>query len=246
MGISLLRTGVCIQNRDILKDVSIPFSEGLHLLIGLNGSGKSTLLRTIAGFLPYSGQVQIDQKEIGTLASKERARLICWVPQSLAIPFELSVRDFVVMGRFAHLHWLGHYQPEDYRLAEEAMTKFGIESLKHRSVQEISGGERQKAILSRAWCQQADIWLLDEPDQALDPRSKAELWQAVTQLKAEGKTVICATHETGWMRDLEVDHVVGMRDGQVFWEGPPTRMDSALLAEIYAPWPSGLSMPGWR
>lgn len=200
--------------RNILRDVSLSVSEPLVFLLGLNGSGKTTLLRAISGELPYEGSIKLGQEEIQSIAPKLRAGKIAVVHQRLNLPFQLTLSDFVLMGRFAQLGTWGNYTKGDRERALQEMTRLGIADLADRHLDEVSGGELQKALLARALCQDADWLLLDEPGQQLDPRNRAMLYHLLSELAAEGCRIFCSTHDREAV-EQGGGRILGMRDGQI-------------------------------
>ena len=182
--------------RQILNRVSLTLEKGqLLTILGPNGVGKSTLLGCIAGLLqPQSGTVLLDGKNIATLSRKAIAKQIAYVPQKNNVPFDYQVREFVVMGRTAHLGLLSTPTSEDYALADEAMEKLAISDLSARPINELSGGEQQKACIARALVQQPALVILDEPTAALDYGNQIKVLKLIRELLHLGFAVIQTTH----------------------------------------------------
>lgn len=184
------------EARQILNRVSLTLEKGqLLTILGPNGVGKSTLLGCIAGLLqPQSGTVLLDGKNIATLSRKAIAKQIAYVPQKNNVPFDYQVREFVVMGRTAHLGLLSTPSSEDYALADEAMEKLAISDLSERLINELSGGEQQKACIARALVQQPALVILDEPTAALDYGNQIKVLHLIRELLGLGFAVIQTTH----------------------------------------------------
>ncbi len=221
---------ISFGNRDILCDVSIRFLGGLNYLIGLNGSGKSSLLKAIVGMVNYRGTISLNSQELSTFSSRERAREIALLAQRLQLPFRTQVFDFVQMGRFPYLNWLGNYSQEDRQIAEQALEKMQIQAFRHHSMDELSGGEFQRANLARALCQNSPVLLLDEPAQSLDPLSKATLYAMLEEL-AESHLVICATHDLEYLQPQA--RVVGIKNGKVVWDKIGQSDQQELMQQVY-------------
>ncbi len=184
------------DDRTILEDISIRFEPGkLTMILGPNGSGKSTLIRTMLGILrPISGQVEIDGRSLQDLDASERAGLMSAVMQMNAVP-NMSVFQYVLHGRFHTLSWPRRYRKPDVEKAQKALEQMGIENLGSRSMDEISGGERQKAALAQAICQDTPILFLDEPGTWLDAGSQFELYRSARNLASRNRTVIMISHD---------------------------------------------------
>ncbi|MEL6594163.1 MAG: ABC transporter ATP-binding protein, partial [Bacteroidota bacterium] len=180
MQITLNQLTAHYQNRSVLRDVSVSFVSGLSYLIGANGSGKTTLLHCLAGLHPFGGDILLDGKALPS--GRNLAQMIALVPQRIELPFRFSVEEYVLMGRFPYLNWLGTYQPEDRERARQAMSDLGISGFAERSLQQLSGGELQKVLLARAICQDTPVLLLDEPAQSLDPWQQNWLYQQLEAL----------------------------------------------------------------
>ena len=128
--------------RQILNNVSFSIEKGqLVTLLGPNGVGKSTLLKCVTGLLkPQGGKVFLDDEDIFSLSRKSIARKIAYVPQKNNVPFDYLVKEFVVMGRTAHLGILTTPSEHDYELVDDALLKLGITDLAERQINELSGG----------------------------------------------------------------------------------------------------------
>lgn len=182
--------------RQILNDVSFSIEKGqLVTLLGPNGVGKSTLLNCITGLLkPQGGKVLLDGKDIFSLSRKSIARKIAYVPQKNAVPFDYLVKEFVVMGRTAHLGILTTPSEHDYKLVDDALLKLGITDLADRQINELSGGEQQKACIARALVQEPSLVILDEPTAALDYGNQIKVLNLIKELLNLGFAVIQTTH----------------------------------------------------
>jgi ABC-type cobalamin/Fe3+-siderophores transport system ATPase subunit len=205
---------VSYRKRNILNGVSLSFSQGLHFIAGLNGSGKSTLLRALLQAIPYEGAIKLDGNDLSRLSSSERAQRLALVPQQQFIPFPVTAFEFVRMGRFPWLGWLGQYSSEDDAHAHAALAQLHATEFAPRLMSELSGGEQQKVFLASAICQASPVLLLDEPEHSLDPRNKAMLLELLRELPGKGKIVICATHETTFLQS-QCDSITGIADGKV-------------------------------
>lgn len=188
---------VSIKGTSILNGVSMSVGTGEWLsIIGPNGAGKSTLLRVIAGVLAATGRVDIDEQPIASMAPKDRAKLVSWVPQSPQIPAGMTVLDYVLLGRTPHLSPLSAPRSTDLDLAREILDDLDLTAFADRSVETLSGGERQRVVIGRALVQQAPVVLLDEPTTALDLGHQQEVLHLLDRLRDEsGLTIISTMHD---------------------------------------------------
>ncbi len=158
------------DDRDVLHAVNVAVGEGEFLgLIGPNGSGKSTLLRALTGILPLrAGIVMLAGQPLDSYSRRQIAQRVAVVPQVSGSIFSFTVEDYVLMGRTPHLGRFQAQKPDDLHVAWQAMELADLTDLASRPVTELSGGELQRATLARAFAQQTDILLLDEPTAFLD------------------------------------------------------------------------------
>ncbi|MCE7792190.1 ABC transporter ATP-binding protein [Salipaludibacillus sp. CUR1] len=222
------------SGKDILLNASATFYEGeVTAIIGPNGAGKTTLLKCLAGFLkPSRGEVMLNGKPLSSISLKDRARKISFVPQATSPAFPLTVFEMVMHGRRPYVNWgIGK---KDRRIVTNLLKKLHIEELSGCFLDEISGGQKQKAAIARALAQQTEVILLDEPTSALDIRYEYEVLQIGRDLaKKEGRTVIMVLH------DLELaarfsDRIVLVDNGRIFCRGKPDEvMTQEHLRKVY-------------
>lgn len=205
-------------------------SSPLTFILGHNGSGKSSLLSTIQGLLPYKGEIRIGSQDLQDMGRQELARTISWVPQLLAPDYPLKVMDYVLMGRFPYLQWLGSFREADRAAALEALHTLRISHLSTRWIKTLSGGEWQRVVLSRALAQETDLLLLDEPTQAMDPLNRVHFYELVDDLVKKGKMILCTTHHLEALRGVDC-HVVGLAHGKVVYEDIGDRHEMDVLLE---------------
>jgi len=182
----------------VLSDISQSLQAGrLVCLLGANGVGKSTLLRTLAGFLqPLSGKVLLDGKDLTTLSLSERSKAVSIVlTERVEVPY-MKVRDLVGMGRSPYTGFFGTLTKEDKAIVGEAIEMVGIADLAERTIDTLSDGERQKAMLAKALAQQTPVILLDEPTAFLDFHAKISTLRLMLKLAHEtNKTILMSTHD---------------------------------------------------
>jgi iron complex transport system ATP-binding protein len=190
--VSVILGGKCVVDR-----ISAEVAAGEWVaVIGPNGAGKTTLLRAVAGLVPYAGAVDIFGQDGQRLGRRELARRVAVVPQVPLVPADLTVREYVLLGRTPHLGYLSSESRSDRDAAESALERLDLVAFARRRLDSLSGGERQRAILARALAQDAPILLLDEPTAALDVGRQQQVLELVDTLRAtEGLTVVSAMHD---------------------------------------------------
>ena len=235
--LSLDGVGWEVAGQRILDRVDIDFHAGECLVIvGPNGAGKTTLLRMMAGLLPPShGQLLWAGRPYRELTRKELARQIAYVPQSRPLQVPLTVEQLVLLGRYPYLspfRWSPREQ--DFAAVSRAIELAGVEDLRHRRLEELSGGERQSAYIAAALAQEAEILILDEPTTHLDPRHQRQIAFLVHRLnREEGLGVVLATHDLNFAA-LLADRIVALRGGQLVGDAPPGELlRPERLAELF-------------
>ena len=195
-----LSTGYHVHNRvhTVARHITAELEAGcLTCLLGPNGAGKSTLLRTLAAFQPaLEGKMLLDGHPLENFPAKELAKHIGIVLTERPDVGNMHAEELVAMGRSPYTGFWGKLRAEDQVAVEEAIHLVGIEELRHRRVQTLSDGERQKVMIAKALAQQTPIIFLDEPTAFLDFPSKVEMLLLLRRLAHEmQKTVFLSTHD---------------------------------------------------
>jgi ABC-type cobalamin/Fe3+-siderophores transport system ATPase subunit len=217
----------------VLRGVSLAAEAGkLLCVLGPNGSGKTTLLRCLLGLLrPDGGQIVLDGKALARHSRRQLARLVAYVPQTPRSAFAFTVRELVLMGRLAHTGLLGLAGKADLDVARQAMLMTGTEALTARTLEELSGGEAQCAMIARALAQQPAVMLLDEPTSHLDLRNQLVIHRMMQRLAHEwGMAVVCISHDVNLAARF-ADELVLMRAGLVVAAGAAAAVVRADLLE---------------
>lgn len=215
--IELQHLTVGYGEKAILSDINQSLREGqMVCLLGANGVGKSTLLRTLAGFLPpLSGKVMLEGRDLLSFSLSERSRAVSVVlTERVEVPY-MKVEDLVGMGRSPYTGFFGTLTKEDKTIIGEAIELVGITDLVGRTIDTLSDGERQKALLAKALAQQTPIILLDEPTAFLDFHAKISTLRLMLRLAHEtNKTILLSTHDVGMALRLS-DVLWIVQDGQI-------------------------------
>lgn len=202
-----------------LRNVSCSVNRGSRVaLVGANGAGKSTLLGAIVGVLkPTSGSVRV----FGVPPTVCQHRMSYLAQRTdLDWKFPITVRGLVLTGRYVHLGWFKRPSSMDRDIAQDALRRLGVERFADRQVNELSGGQQQRVLLARALAQGSDLYLMDEPTNAVDADTRHVLWSVLDQMRSEGKTVIVATHDHGRL-DEAYDSVIYLHEGRRVESPPP-------------------------
>lgn len=210
------------SGREILKGASLSLEQGdIMCLLGSNGVGKTTLLRCLLGFQKAtSGTMMVAGQDVTRMRPSDRAHLMAYVPQSSGLAFPYKAKEVVLMGRVSHLtNGAGHAQ-KDYDFALECMDHLQISHLADRRFQELSGGERQMVLVSRALAQDARLLVMDEPTSALDYHNQVKILAAIKHLATQGLTILMTSHYPDHAF-LACTKCALMKDGRVIAAGTP-------------------------
>jgi manganese/iron transport system ATP-binding protein len=218
----VLAEGVTVTYRSgmtALTDASFAIPQGtITALVGVNGAGKSTLFKAIMGFLPLSrGRIRL----LGLPVREAlRQNLVAYVPQAEEVDwsFPVLVEDVVMMGRYGHMGFLRRASATDRAKVDEALSRVGLQDLRHRQIGELSGGQKKRVFLARALAQESRIILLDEPFTGVDVTTEEQIIALLRTLRDEGHVMLVSTHNLGSVPDF-CDRTILMK-GTVLAHGP--------------------------
>ena len=205
-------------------------------VIGPNGAGKTTLLRSAAHLVRYEGAIEIGGQRASGLRRRALARLVAYVPQLPELPPEMSVADYVLLGRTPHIGYLRMETAADREICAGLLDRMGLAPMAARRLGTLSGGELQRVVLARALAQQAPVLLLDEPTSALDLGRRMDALELIDEIRAErGLTVLSAIHDLTLAGQF-ADRLMLLADGEIAAEGPARSvLDDSLLAGHFGP-----------
>lgn len=200
----------------VIDDLSVSFpARRWTAVIGRNGAGKSTLLSAIVGFGPGADRVGFPGRR------GRRSRFLAYVPQSPVLPPGMTVAEYVLLGRSAHLGWLAAEGRDDRERASWALVQLRLGDLAGRRLSELSGGEAQRTVLARALCQDAEILVMDEPTSSLDVGHQIEVMELVDRLATDHHlTVISALHDLTAAARYGREVMI-LDGGRLVAQGPP-------------------------
>ena len=206
------------------ESLRIPHGK-ITALIGANGSGKSTLLKALARQLqPESGRVILDGHDIATLAPRRLAQKLGILFQEHIAPGDLTVEELIYHGRYPHRGLFESLTPEDHSAVEDALRMACLEAIRHRPLNQLSGGQRQLAWIAMAVAQSPAYLLLDEPTTFLDLAHQFDVMDLILRLNRElGKTVVLVVHDLN-LAARYADYLFALHLGKVVAFGAPSEV----------------------
>jgi len=220
---------VRLQGRQILRDVSFCVQAGECIgVLGPNGAGKSTLLRACLGLIAHEGT-----SSIARMAPPDRARRATWMPQSREIAWAATVETVVMLGRIPYLSGGQKVTDDDRDHVDTALSMMDLQTLKHRKVTQLSGGEQARVLIARALAQTTPLVVADEPVAGLDPAHQISSMQTFAALAHAGRSVIVSLHDLG-LAARHCTRVILLHGGGILADGPPSDVLSLeRLAEVF-------------
>ena len=216
----------------VVRDVDLTIRRGAFVgIVGPSGAGKTTLLRAIVGVVPrVEGRITVDERTVGRGATAG----VGWVPQLETVDwnFPATVREVVLMGRWAEHPWRAWATAEDRRRVDGLLERLGIGGLADRHIRELSGGQQQRVFLARALIADPALLLLDEPTSGVDLKTRDDILHLLADLNADGITIVLTTHELNTVA-AHLPWVVCV-SGTIIAEGDPDDIfTSAILGRTY-------------
>jgi len=226
---------VSYSKRRVVDSFSDRVESGEWLgIIGPNGAGKSSLLRAAAGLVGFEGEVRVGGAALSPMAAATRARQVAYVAQDPLIPDDMSVFDYVLLGRTPYVGYFGTESVDDRTAVVQVLDRLRLGDFATRMLGSMSGGERQRAVLARALAQEAPVLLLDEPTSALDIGHQQQALELVTELRQHsGLTVVSAMHDLT-LAGTYTDRLVLLDEGAVSASGSAADVLTAeRLGEVF-------------
>ena len=210
-------------------------------VIGPSGAGKSTLLRCINRLVePDRGTVRLDGRDVTGLdanALREARRDMAMIFQEFNLVERLTVMENVLSGRLGSVSfwqaWRRRFPPEDIAAAFATLRRVGLDGFENKRADELSGGQRQRVGIARALVQRPKILLVDEPTSSLDPKTSEAVMALIVGLAAEDRIpALINIHDVPLARAF-ARRIIGLRDGDIVFDGPVAKLDDAVLERIY-------------
>ncbi len=225
-----------------LKDISLSVPAGqVMALIGPSGAGKSTLIRCVNRLVePTSGSVLLDGENITRVrggALRGARQRIGMIFQNYALVERLSVMENVLSGRLGSVgfwrSWFRRFPEEDVRQAFHLLERVGLETMIDKRGDALSGGQKQRVGIARALMQRPKVLLVDEPTASLDPRTSRQIMRLIVELSREQNLASVINIHDVVLAQQFVDRVVGLRGGELVFDGRPDELTEAILTTIY-------------
>ncbi len=214
--LSLEKLSVSLSGRETIKDASFSVSAGEVVgLIGPNGAGKTTLMRGALGLVNSTGKCSLLD-----VSPNDRSRQVAWMPQEREIAWPISVETLVLLGRLPHGAASEQVTDEDQGHVDRAIDMLDLEKLRNRPANELSGGEKARALLARAIAQDTPLILADEPTAGLDPGHQIAAMNAFRKLAEMGKGIVASLHDLG-LAARHSTRLVLLNEGEIIADGTP-------------------------
>ncbi|MHA0856895.1 iron ABC transporter ATP-binding protein [Paenibacillus sp. CMAA1364] len=218
----------------VVDQVSVQIPKGaITSFIGPNGAGKSTLLSMISRLITRDqGEVLIDGDDIGKLKSNDLAKRISILKQSNHINIRLTIKELVSFGRFPYSQ--GNLTTEDWKFINEAIEYMGLQDIQDKYLDQLSGGQNQRAYIAMVIAQDTDYILLDEPLNNLDMKHSVQIMKVLRRMVHElGKTVVIVIHDINFA-SVYSDYIVALKNGRIVKEGATHDIiNSDVLKDVY-------------
>ncbi len=225
-----------------LNDVSLEIPNGQVIaLIGPSGAGKSTLIRCVNRLVePTEGKIWLGETELTSLPPSElrkARRRMGMIFQEYALVERLTVMENVLSGRLGYVgfwrSWFRKFPKEDVHEAYRLLDRVGLMHMADKRADELSGGQRQRVGICRALIQNPDLLLVDEPTASLDPKTSRQIMRLINELCDErGLAAIINIHDV-LLAQMYSQRVVGLKMGEIVYDGPPDGLKPKVLTEIY-------------
>lgn len=230
------------KKHDVLKDLSLTVPSGEWVgIIGRSGSGKSTLLRSIHLFTKTkSGSIKLDGTEITGLSSRELRKIrrkIAFIFQDYNLIDSLTVLENVLTSRLGYQSALqsliGKFPEEDYKRAQKAIGRVGLEEKMFEKAKNLSGGQKQRVAIAKALCQDADLILADEPVSSLDQGTTIQIMEYFKLIhEKKHKTILINLHNVELAKKY-CDRIVAIDAGKIIYDGSPELLDEKTIQALY-------------
>lgn len=237
-----LKTRYSKKTPEVLRGVSFRLNQGeVGVLLGPNGSGKSTLLKCVLGLMKYEGAIVLDGLDTVKPTSRQRSKLVAYVPQNLSFAPSTAF-DAVMVGRIPHFAAMP--TKEDHEEVLRALDDVGMLAFASRNVEELSGGERQKIALARALAQKAKVLVCDEPTSNLDIAAEQNVVSLLKGLaKEKGLTVLVSMHDLNLALSIG-DRFLFLKDGLLAADLTAQEVDAPIIKDVFSVESSRVSLNG--
>ncbi len=232
MSFSVRNLTYCYSSKFALKQINLDFEPVITALIGPNGAGKSTLIKCISGMLKYNGELFYDDQKISDENQVNFSKIMSYLPQSSCSEAAITVFETVLLGLMDSLSY--RVSAETVRQVAYILELFGIENLAQRRLYEISGGQRQLALLAQAIIKEPEVLIMDESLNSLDIHRQFEMMNLIQRLSVENHlTTIIAMHDLN-LAARYAGCIVVINNGEVYSYGKPKAvLTPDMIREVY-------------
>ncbi len=223
------------KDNALLSHLNLTVNRGeMVALIGRNGTGKSTLLKSMIGLIsPLAGSCLLEGRPLNEYSLLQRARMLSFVSSQLTQLPSLTVGELVGLGRMPYTGWMGRLRDDDRNLIRQALMEVQMTTFEDRKLDCLSDGERQRAMIARAFVQDTPLMVLDEPTAFLDIPNTYDLIRLLSSFRDKGRSVVYSTH------DLETalqcaDKLWVIHEGRILEGAPEDLGHSGLFNELFS------------
>ena len=225
-----------LSEKNVLNGINVEFHSGEKTaVLGSNGAGKTTFFNIISGLINgYSGSIKLYGNEINSMKRTEIAKKLALVPQKHEPMFPYTVKDFILMGRYAHMGALGIPSSTDKDIVVQAATETGAIKFFDRPYNTLSGGEMQLAVIARALAQQSELLILDEPSNHLDFKNRFVVLDLISRIAEKRKTaLVMSLHDPNDVLQF-ANRAIVINNGIIVADGKPSDViNYDLLANVF-------------
>ena len=220
----------------IIENESFEFQENkINVILGPNGSGKTTLFKSLCKqLIPSSGNILLNDKNISKYKNKDFAKIISILFQENIAPNDLTVKELISYGRFAHISLFSDLNKEDNEIIEDAMNLTNIKQFENKIIDELSSGQKQLVWIAMLIAQDSKYLLLDEPTTYLDLKNQFEIMNCIKKINDKlNKTIILILHDINLAAQY-ADYIFMLKDKKIKYKGLPIEILSEdHIKDIY-------------
>ena len=226
---------ISFDDFEALHGINIDLPKGMLVgLIGPNGCGKSTMMKCISKLHKHwTGTITIDGVDTRDMRPMDVAKVVANVPAEAGPLFGINLMDMVMLGRYPFVNKVWWESPDDEKAVREALKTFGLDHYRRKQVSLLSSGERQRALIARAYVQHPKLMLVDEPTSHLDMKYKLEVMEYLQSMARQDMTVLVAEHDISLMARY-CDVCIIMKKGRIVTIGDPKKViTEQLIRDVY-------------
>ena len=220
---------------EALHGINFSLPRGLLVgLIGPNGCGKSTMMKCISKLhTTWTGNISIDGDSTENMRAIDIAKIVANVPAEPGPLFGMTLMDLVMLGRYPFVNKVWWESPDDEKVVREALQTFGLDHYRRKQVSLLSSGEKQRALIAKAYVQEPKLMLVDEPTSHLDMKYKLEVMEYLQNMARKDMTVLVAEHDISLMARY-CDICIIMKKGNIVTIGDPKKVITEdLIRDVY-------------